>query len=1544
MDLKKKMFKFLSSLLTLIMVFTILTPGFASANIDSKPFKQSAQNEGTMQAKMAIAEQLQMLKRSPKLHKDLEKLKGQQDVEVIIHLSEKPVALEQGIKELAGEKFTSTDVKAAEKNIKAQQTSIKKEMKVKKITNKEGYSYQTVLNGFSTTVKADDLKKLLEIEGVTLVEPVVEVHASEDSSASQDKKNSPAMDTSISFLGIEKIWAKGFKGKGIKVAVLDTGIDYDHPDFEGNYKGGFNFIPNSNDYKGTRADDDPYETAPSERPSHMPEFSDRGSSFYTSHGTHVAGTVAAIGNNPYGIDGIAPEVDLYAYRVLGAYGSGTNAGVIAGINKAVEEGMDVINLSLGGGGNDSNTADTIAINNAMLAGTVSVLATGNSGPNRGTIGTPAAAALGIAVGNTTNPEKMYNANVSVEAGDLTLSKQLNLMSTTYGEDLAEQLSGEFDLVTVPGVGGVKDFNGIDVEGKIALIARGDIAFVDKIANAKEAGAIATLIHNSAGGSNSPGISDVFLGDDFEFLPTVDMSFTDGDAIRKALGGSNGTVSFSNIESISTEGDEVNASSSRGPTIPHFDIKPDVSAPGTNIMSTIPMYGKEVPDADYSKAFSRKTGTSMATPHVAGIAALIMNANPEWNAFDVKVALSNTAKVLDTEKFDVFAQGPGRVQPYEAAFPKALAYSLDTVVSDGVQVENTKGTVTFGHHPEVVDGDVSVTKQISVENLSENASDYNVTVEVTKAFGNATVSVDKPTFTLNGEQLLNVTLNASQSEAPAGSELLGYIHITDGETNLSLPFAVDFSAEAGYEPISNYGLTETDLSFNGDGIQDAGRLEFTLNNLLGENYVELWDINDPDGGAYEDGYIGYLHASSYLFPDSYYLDIKGEYFPWGGTGAVAIPDGLYTVDLTAENYGDGPAIISYWDGPLVVKSTSAKINAAEEHIADNTTYEFTGNLVDKYIEYQEELELYGMGYNINTKLATTFEAKNEAGNVVSSGPVNLEQNGSFAFDVSGLADGENTVTISVDDAAGNKAQATYVVLFEEEVIEPEPELVIKNLQPSSDQSVKPGDQVEVSFNSDSVGGEANFTVQLPGQVETQSSTKNPIEEVSPGVYEGTWTVPNVAINDAVIVVELTDVAGNSITEEAKGKITVITEVEEPEVPVIKNLQPSTDQYVQPGDEVEVSFSSESLEGEANFVVQLPSQSKATPQSSASNPMKEVSPGLYKGTWVVPKNLNLDGAVIGVELIDSDGNKANQGAKGKLFISSEQVERISGDDRYLTAVEISQKGWTQSDTVVLARGDNFADALAGAPYAHQQDAPILLTQSDVLTAATLAEIKRLDASKIIILGGTNAINESIENELKVKAYTIERISGDDRFGTAAAIAQKVAPEGADKVVVANGMDYPDALSVASFAAQKGLPILLTQAKVMPKATEDAIEALGVNEAVVLGGETVISKEVQAELPETTRLAGADRYATNIEIAKYFDPNSKHAYVATGQTYADALTGAVLAAKNDSAVLLVHAKVPEIVTTYITDKEIQRLTILGGETAVSKKVTNELRELLQ
>ena len=281
------------------------------------------------------------------------------------------------------------------------------------------------------------------------------------------------------------------------------------------------------------------------------------------------------------------------------------------------------------------------------------------------------------------------------------------------------------------------------------------------------------------------------------------------------------------------------------------------------MSAIPMYKADFPDAVYTEAYARKSGTSMAAPHIAGIAALVKQANPNWNAFDVKVALSNTAKILDKEEYDVFEQGAGRVDAYAAAHPSALAYAIDEAVLDtsGEIVENLKGTVTFGPQS-LKEGNITVTKQILVKDMKRIGGKYNVSVDVTKSFADATVTVDKPSFTLNGEELLTVTLTASQNTATKiGDEMLGYINITAQEeelTEISLPFAVDFGGVVPTE-IKNMSITETDLSFNGDGVKDSAILSFTSTGDVTTNYIELWDIQNPDGGAYGDGYIGYVLA-------------------------------------------------------------------------------------------------------------------------------------------------------------------------------------------------------------------------------------------------------------------------------------------------------------------------------------------------------------------------------------------------------------------------------------------------------------------------------------------------------------------------------------------------------------------------------------------------------------------------------------------------------------------------------------------------------------
>ncbi|MFS0690437.1 S8 family serine peptidase [Sporosarcina sp. 179-K 8C2 HS] len=1169
--------KLFSTFLAIILVLTMLTPFTASANTDpaetadqpTKAFKQNLQDESIMQQKAAIAEQLNLLGGEAKLHEELQNVTGNQQVPVIIHLSEKSVGLQKGIQKLKGKSFSHSEAQQTKQKVRNQQAAAKKEMVIKGIQFNEGFSYDTVLNGMSGTVKADDLPRLLEVNGVTLVEPDTIVYALEDNKSNGKKKQAPsesplqkkaidgqvgpAMDTSIGFLGIEALWAEGYEGQGIKVAVLDTGIDADHPDFQGIYKGGKNFIPHSSNYTKPRADDDASETSPVERPANVPEFNTNGSSFYTSHGTHVAGTIAAIGNNEYGIKGIAPKVDLYAYRVLGAYGSGSTSGIIAAIDTAVQEGMHVINLSLGGGVNSETDGASFAINNAMLAGTISVIATGNSGPNRGTMGTPATSRLGIAVGNTTNPEAHYHGDININAGNYNLSKTLNLMGTTYGQDLATQLDGEYSIVAVPGLGKPTDYAGLDVNGKVVLVSRGEIAFVDKIAAAKANGAIAIIVHNFAGGTGAPGPSGTFLGDAFEFIPTFDMSQTDGEAIRDALAKAEGTISFGNFDKTMTAGDEVNNSSSRGPSTPNFDIKPDVTAPGTNIMSTIPMYKADFPEATYEQAYTRKTGTSMATPHIAGIAALVKQANPTWDAFDVKVALSNTAKVLDTGKYDVFAQGAGRVQAYQAAHPEILAYAIDTANNDGQTVENKKGTVTFG--PQDLKTSISVTKQILVKNVKGSGGTYNASVQVTKGFRDAAVTIDKPTFTLSGEQLLNVTLTASAASTKAGDEILGYINIEGGSTVASLPFAADFGGKAADE-IKNMSISETDLSFNGDGVKDEAVLSFTITGDVATNYIELWDIMDPEGGAYGDGYIGYLHAGTALGAGSYTLRVGGNYNPWGGSGATRIPDGLYTIDFTALTVSGNPPIIGDFVGPVVVKSTAGTIEGAIEGTIA------TGQIDDAYIQYQEELELYGLGYNINTKLKTSYEVlKGEE--VVASGPVNLEQDGTFTFELPELNKKENSVKVKYEDAAGNKAEA-----------------VIYN---AGDQV---GDEVTYNVNHESLTLEVGTSEQL---TVTETTTKaDGTTEEKDVTADATFTSADASIatvengNVTALATGTTEITVTYKDFSASVLVTVAAEVEPEPEPEPGNSYVVTEEIVsQSGKQIVIDVTS--MQGEVDIVI-------------------------------------------------------------------------------------------------------------------------------------------------------------------------------------------------------------------------------------------------------------------------------------------------------------------------------------------------------------------------
>lgn len=284
----------------------------------------------------------------------------------------------------------------------------------------------------------------------------------------------------------------------------------------------------------------------------------------------------------------------------------------------------------------------------------------------------------------------------------------------------------------------------------------------------------------------------------------------------------------------------------------------------------------------------------------------------------------------------------------------------------------------------------------------------------------------------------------------------------------------------------------------------------------------------------------------------------------------------------------------------------------------------------------------------------------------------------------------------------------------------------------------------------------------------------------------------------------------------------------------------------------------------------------------------------------------------------------------------VNRISGNDRIGTAVEISKYGWAKgSDTVIIATSANFPDALAGAPLAHLHKAPILLTQQDKLSDVTKNEIVRLGAKKAIILGGTVAVSDKVEKAIKALNIDVQRISGQNRYETAAKIANELGDF--DTAIIVDGSNFPDALAVGPYAAQSGIPILLTKKNELPSETAEHLK--GVNKTYVIGGPVAVHDNVVKSLPSAERIYGQNRYATAVEIAQTFKLDINQSIIATGESFADALTGAALAAKQGSPILLVQKnKVPEALVPILSN--IKEAIVLGGTVAISQNVVDQIR----
>ncbi|MBS4204764.1 SpoIID/LytB domain-containing protein [Lederbergia citrea] len=302
------------------------------------------------------------------------------------------------------------------------------------------------------------------------------------------------------------------------------------------------------------------------------------------------------------------------------------------------------------------------------------------------------------------------------------------------------------------------------------------------------------------------------------------------------------------------------------------------------------------------------------------------------------------------------------------------------------------------------------------------------------------------------------------------------------------------------------------------------------------------------------------------------------------------------------------------------------------------------------------------------------------------------------------------------------------------------------------------------------------------------------------------------------------------------------------------------------------------------------------------------------------------------------------KSLLVSNNETLEhtRLAGLNRFEVAVNVSKEGWSSADTVVLANWEAFGDALAATPLAYQKNAPILLTKPANLQAATKAEIQRLKPTNVIIVGGTISVSAKIEKELtSLGVKSISRIDGKSRYEVAYNISKELNP--ASKAVVAKGAIFADSLSIASYAARNGYPILLTGPEKLNAAAVKAIKEKAINETIVVGGEISVSKSVYNQLPSPIRIGGNNRYQVSANIIKDLNLNPSKVFIATGNSFGDALTGSVLAAKQNANMVLTPAhQLPGSVKNVLDQKLVNDFLILGGPLSVSEDISMNLPNL--
>ncbi|WP_326739766.1 S8 family serine peptidase [Streptomyces sp. NBC_01022] len=808
-------------------------------------------------------------------------------------------------------------------------------------------SYTHSFDGVSLSLPGDRVAELLDHAEVASVWPDSKVKALSDPEATtQGGRETGSADD-----GVARLHAEGVTGKGVKVGIIDTGIDYRHPDLKGVYAGGYDFVDD---------DADPMETTYEDWKASGQAETNQGSTYYTEHGTHVAGIIAGQGSDAKAraAHGVAPGASVHAYRVLGPYGSGSTSNIIAAMDKAADDGMDVVNMSLGAAINDPLSPQSIAADNLVLAGVTTVIAAGNSGPKPGTVATPAASALSLTVGAHSEPLTL--PAYTLTAGSVTA--QGRLLAQPYGDALDKLADGPLAVVGV-GTGTAAGYTGKDVTGKAVLVLRGGIPLDEKVRRAHDNGAAAVLlVNNNADEGHIPN----YIGESPNYVPAFSLTSADGAALTAA----GAVVSFTPAGTFRLGDGTLADFSSRGPVYGSAAIKPEVTAPGVSVLSSVPADIIDPAGGDYTYAYARLSGTSMAAPYVAGTAALMLQHDRGLSPDDIKTALMNTATELPGD-VSVFEAGAGAVDPYAAVHATAAVQVPETtphIAVDGSQaeVDAVTGALDLGVLP--VGRATNLQRTLRVVNDSGRPVTYDVRTAFSRGSGSS-ADADASHITLTAGDRIKVGAHGKKSVAAvlrvpadaAADYYEGTVTLSprsgSGMPVLHVPFGMRV-AKSGFEEVD---MTKSVMSTGRGSDQGAVGSGAATFNLRMAGQLRSIDIFLADADGKDLGYIGGINTVGLTEGVLYGPATVGPwYFPSTGDKATPfdprgrfIDDGHYKLRIVGTDAAggtDSELRDVYVDTQLpAYEDTYGAWDPAHptvvEQPADATTFPVTGTLLD-----------------------------------------------------------------------------------------------------------------------------------------------------------------------------------------------------------------------------------------------------------------------------------------------------------------------------------------------------------------------------------------------------------------------------------------------------------------------------------------------------------------------------------------------------------------------------------------------------------------------